>query len=77
MATAKPGKLRQVLAKNVRLFRHELGITQEELAHKAKVHRTYLGMIERAERNLSIDNIEKIAKALEVKPHQLLMDERR
>jgi transcriptional regulator with XRE-family HTH domain len=77
MATARPGKLRQVLAKNVRLFRHELGITQEELAHKAKVHRTYLGMIERAERNLSIDNIEKIAKALEVKPHQLLMDERR
>ena len=77
MATARPGKLRQVLAKNVRLFRHELGITQEELAHKAKVHRTYLGMIERAERNLSIDNIEKIAKALEVKPHQLLLDERR
>jgi transcriptional regulator with XRE-family HTH domain len=77
MATAKPGKLRQLLAKNVRLFRHVRGLTQEELAHKAKLHRTYMGMIERAERNLSVDNIEKIAKALQVKPHQLLMDERR
>jgi transcriptional regulator with XRE-family HTH domain len=77
MATAKPGKLRQVLAKNVRLYRHTRGLTQEELADKAKLHRTYMGMIERAERNLSVDNIEKIARALGVKPHQLLMDERR
>jgi transcriptional regulator with XRE-family HTH domain len=77
MATAKPGKLRQVLAKNVRLLRHELGISQEELADRAGVHRTFMGAIERAEQNLSIDSIEKIAKALEVKPHQLLMDGRK
>ncbi len=77
MATAKPGKLRQVLAKKVRLYRQARGLTQEELAHKAKLHRTYLGMIERSERNLSVDNIEKIAKALEVEPHLLLKDERR
>jgi len=74
MARAKTGQLRQVLARNVRLLRHELGLSQEELAYKAKLHRTYMGMIERAERNLSVDNIEKIAKALEVKPHQLLVD---
>ena len=43
----------------------------------AKVHRTYMGSIERSEQNISIDNIEKIAKALDVKPHQLLMDGRR
>jgi transcriptional regulator with XRE-family HTH domain len=74
MATARPGKLRQLLAKNVRRYRHALGLSQEELAHRAKLHRTYLGMIERCERNLSVDNIEKLARALEVKPHQLLMD---
>jgi transcriptional regulator with XRE-family HTH domain len=77
MATTKPGKLRQVLAKNIRQLRKDLGISQEELAHRAKVHRTFVGAIERSEQNISIDNIEKIAKALEVKPHQLLMDERR
>ena len=77
MATAKLGKLRQVLAKNIRQLRKDLGVSQEELAHMAKVHRTYMGSIERSEQNISIDNIEKIAKALGVKPHQLLMDERR
>ncbi len=76
MATAKPGKLRQVLARNIRQLRTNLGVSQEELAHRAKVHRTYMGAIERAEQNISIDNIEKIAKALEVKPHQLLDDRR-
>ena len=77
MAKAKSKKLREVLAKNIRLFRNNLGMSQEELGHKAKLHRTYVGMIERSERNLSIDNIEKIAKALGVKPHQLLVDEHR
>ena len=77
MAKAKLGLLRQVLADNIRRFRRELRISQEELAHMAKVHRTYMGSIERSEQNISIDNIEKIAKALNVKPHQLLMDGRR
>jgi transcriptional regulator with XRE-family HTH domain len=74
---AKPGKLRQVLAQNIRLLRKDLSLSQEELAHRAKVHRTYMGSIERSEQNISIDNIEKIAKALEVEPHQLLSDKRR
>jgi transcriptional regulator with XRE-family HTH domain len=77
MATAKPGKLRQVLAKNIRRLRAELGISQEELAFRARVHRTYMSSIERGHRNVAIDNIEKIAAALEVKPHQLLLDDRR
>lgn len=77
MAKAKSKNLRHVLAKNMRLLRNDLGLSQEELAHKAKLHRTYIGMIERSERNLSIDNIEKIAHALGVRPYQLLMDERR
>ena len=72
MAKAKLRLLRQVLADNIRRFRRELGISQEELAHRAKIHRTYMSSIERAQRNIAIDNIEKIANGLEVKPHQLL-----
>jgi transcriptional regulator with XRE-family HTH domain len=68
--------LRQTVAKSVRLFRSKLGLSQEALAHAAGLHRTYIGSIERAERNVSIDNIERIAKALEVDPHILLMDKR-
>jgi len=60
------------LAANIR--RNELELSQEELAHKAKLHRTYVGMVERCERNLSVDNIEKIAKALEVEPSRLLSE---
>ncbi len=48
----------------VREERARLGLSQEELASRAKVHRTYIGMIERAEKNITLTNIEKIAKAL-------------
>ena len=50
----------------VRELRKEKGISQEELSYKADLHRTYIGMIERAEKNLTLTNIEKIAKALNV-----------
>lgn len=50
----------------VREIRKKRGISQEELAHKADLHRTYVGMIERAEKNITLINIEKIANALEV-----------
>jgi transcriptional regulator with XRE-family HTH domain len=52
--------------KKVREIRKEKGLSQEELAHKADLHRTYIGMIERAEKNITLLNIEKIANALEV-----------
>ena len=77
MARAKPGQMRHVLGKNIRSRRQELGISQEELAFRARIHRTYMSTVERGLRNVAIDNIEKIAKALGVKTHQLLMDERR
>ena len=60
---------KQVLIKfgqKVRRERAKLGLTQEELAGRAGVHRTYIGMIERAEKNITLENIEKIAKALNV-----------
>ena len=50
----------------VRQLRREKGISQEELAHRANLHRTYIGMIERAEKNITLLNIEKIAKSLDV-----------
>lgn len=46
--------------------RLELGISQEELADRAKLHRTYVGDVERGERNLSLKNVEKLAQALEI-----------
>jgi transcriptional regulator with XRE-family HTH domain len=61
----KPGP-REILARNIRLIRAKQGISQEELADKASLHRTYVGSIERSERNVSIDNIAKIAHALKV-----------
>ncbi len=48
----------------VREERLKQGLSQEELAARAGVHRTYIGMIERAEKNITLANIEKIAKAL-------------
>jgi transcriptional regulator with XRE-family HTH domain len=50
----------------VRELRKIGGISQEELSFKADLHRTYIGMIERAEKNITLLNIEKIAKALNV-----------
>ncbi|MFM7857995.1 MAG: helix-turn-helix domain-containing protein, partial [Flammeovirgaceae bacterium] len=48
----------------VRELRKAKGLSQEELSFKADLHRTYIGMIERAEKNITLTNIEKIAKAL-------------
>ena len=50
----------------VQKARKKLGLSQEQLAEKAGLHRTYIGMIERAEKNITLCNIEKIAYALEV-----------
>jgi transcriptional regulator with XRE-family HTH domain len=59
--------------KRVRKVRKEKGLSQEELSFKANLHRTYIGMIERAERNITLANIEKIANALEVNIKELLL----
>ena len=48
----------------VKTFRKEKGISQEELAYRSELHRTYIGMIERAEKNVTLKNIEKIANGL-------------
>ena len=55
----------------IKAKRDVLGISQEELADRAGLHRTYLGGVEQGRRNLSLLNILKVAKALEVKPKEL------
>lgn len=50
----------------VRDFRLKKDLSQEELAAKAALHRTYIGMIERAEKNITLENIQKIASALKL-----------
>lgn len=56
----------------VRDKRKEQGLSQEDLAFKADLHRTYIGMIERAEKNITLENINKIAKALNLPISELV-----
>jgi transcriptional regulator with XRE-family HTH domain len=69
----KPSKkLRDVLASNLRSFRRERQISQEELADMCGLHRTYVGSVERGERNVTLSTLEVIAKALGVSVPSLL-----
>ena len=68
----KNTKARQVLAANMRARRAELGISQEKLAELADLHRTYVSTVERCQRNIGIDGIERIAKALKLTLSDLL-----
>jgi DNA-binding XRE family transcriptional regulator len=62
----------QIVAKNIKKYRLLKDLTQEQLAELSGLHRTYVGSVERAERNLSLENLERIAKALGVSPRDLL-----
>ena len=57
---------RSRLARNLRAIRKDKGVSQEALGDLAGLHRTYVGSVERKERNVSLDNIEKLANALKV-----------
>ncbi len=69
------GPLRDILAKNMRRLRAARSLTQEALAFDCGINRTYLSAVERAERNVSIDNIARIARGLHVEPWKLLRDD--
>lgn len=60
--------------KKVHGERTRLGLSQEKLAGRAGVHRTYIGMIERAEKNITLENIQKVCKALNLKIGDFFVD---
>lgn len=64
--------LRTWFAENVRTYRTKMGVSQEDLALKAGFHRSYVSQVERKVANVTIDNIAKIALALNVEPAKLL-----
>lgn len=65
---------KRVLGQAIRRRRLALGLSQEKLAERAGLHWTYVGGIERGERNVSLENIVKLARALETEVSQLLKD---
>lgn len=67
--------LRILFAKKVRHRRNQLGWSQEALAEASGLHRTYVGSVERCERNISIDNIQRITEALGVSLDVLLSEQ--
>ena len=70
-----PATAREILAANLVALRAERGWSQEVLAFEAGLHRTFIAHVERQARNISLDNIEKIARALEVPSYRLLISE--
>lgn len=65
-------EINKKVGQNIRKLRLKLGLTQEELAFEADLHRAYMGQIERGEKNLGLVNLQKISKALKVSPSKLL-----
>ena len=63
---------RAILSKNLKILRASRGLSQEALADLVGLHRTYIGSVERGERNISIDNLERIALAFDISVSQLL-----
>lgn len=72
MEASDAKQLRNVLARNVRQRRREKGLSQEALAAAAGLHRTYVGSIERSERNVSLDSLCALASGLSVAVWSLL-----
>jgi transcriptional regulator with XRE-family HTH domain len=68
----KKTPIRKAFGLKVRMRRYEIGLTQEELAEKADLHPTYIGSVERGERNISLENIVIIAKALKCSSKELM-----
>lgn len=77
IAKPKPSQfektLRGALAYNIRFHRYKNGISQEELAFRCELDRTYISAVERCKWNVALSNIEKIAGALHLEPWRLLV----
>ena len=69
-----PRSVKSRFGATLRKLRDERGYSQEELAERAGLHRNYIGDIERGERNVALENIIRLAKALSVSPRELFAD---
>lgn len=67
----------RVFAYNVKKYRAEKGLSQEALAEKSSLHRTYICAVEREKRSIALDNVQKIADALEIETYKLFMEYRK
>lgn len=69
------GDLQRLLGRNLRAIRLQRGLSQEGFALLLGIHRTYVGGLERGERNVSLKTVERLAEDLEVEPSSLLMED--
>lgn len=72
--TTVEGELQRVVGRNLRAYRLARGLSQEQLADLVGVHRTYMGGVERGERNLTLRSVERLAEQMDVDPLSLLTD---
>jgi transcriptional regulator with XRE-family HTH domain len=66
------GDLQRIVGRNLRAYRKARGLSQEAFADVLGVHRTYMGGVERGERNLTLKSVERIAAQLDIEPLALL-----
>lgn len=67
--------IKEIFSMNLKKYRNELGLSQEKFAEKSKLHRTYISAIESKRRSISLDNIQKIADALEIETYKLFIND--
>lgn len=65
----------KVFGTNLRKYRLEAGLSQEKLAEKCGLHRTYISDIERFQRSIALENVQKVANALEIETHKLFIED--
>lgn len=64
----------KVFSKNLRKYRKEIGLSQEAFADKCGLHRTYISAIECCRRSISLENVQRIADALEIETYKLFIE---
>ena len=67
--------VKEIFSKNLKKYRNQLGLSQEAFAEKSKLHRTYISAVESKRRSISLNNIQKIADALEIDTYKLFIKE--
>ncbi len=65
----------RVFGENLRKFRNQTGLSQENFADKAGLHRTYISAVERGKRSIALENIQKIADALDIETYTLFLND--